>query len=88
LAFRTVLEPKFAIRDWEPGGCHEETNAPKSLVIAITMALLAGEVGFFLVGAKESGQARADKGATTETTAAAVGAQVAPTDPKLRVEPK
>ena len=24
LAFRTVLEPKFAIRDWE--GCHEKTD--------------------------------------------------------------
>ena len=65
----------------------EKTDASKSLVIAITMALLAGEVGFFLVGGKESGQARADEGVTTETTAAAVGAQLTPTEPKLRVEP-
>jgi hypothetical protein len=32
----------------------EKTNAPKSLVIAITMALLAGAIGFFVVDGKES----------------------------------
>jgi hypothetical protein len=63
----------------------EKTNAPKSLVIAITMALLAGAIGFFVVDGKESDQARADKGVTTETTLA--GAQVTPPEPKLRVEP-
>jgi hypothetical protein len=58
------------------------------LVIAITMALLAGAIGFFVVDGKESGQARVHKGVTTEPTAAATGAQVTPTEPKLRVEPK
>jgi hypothetical protein len=56
------------------------------LVIAITTALMAGAIGFFLI-AKRS-QARADDGVTTETTAPAPGAQVTATGPKLRVEPK
>jgi hypothetical protein len=66
----------------------EKTIASKSLAIAITMALLAGAIGFFLIAGQESGRARADKGVTTETTAAAARAQVTPTEPKLRVEPK
>jgi hypothetical protein len=65
----------------------EKTNASKSLLVAIAMVLLAGAIGFFLIGGKESVHARADKGVTTETRAAAA-AQVIPTEPKLRVEPK
>ena len=64
----------------------QKTNASKSLAIA--MAVLAGATGFFLIGGKEPDQARADKGAMTETTATAAGAQLTPTEPKLRVEPK
>jgi hypothetical protein len=69
----------------------QKTNASKSLAIAIAMAVLAGATGFFLIGGKEPDQARADKGAMTETTETAVtaaGAQLTPTEPKLRVEPK
>jgi low affinity Fe/Cu permease len=58
-----------------------------TIAIAIAMALLAGAIGFFLVGEKESGEARADKDATTETAATAASAQVTPTEPKLRIEP-
>lgn len=66
----------------------EKTNTSKSLMLASGIALLVGALGFFMVGGKESGQARPDKDRTTETTAAVAGAQVTPTEPKLRVEPK
>lgn len=66
----------------------EKTNLSKSLMFAIGAALLIGTIGFFMVGGKESGRAQAGKDRTTETTAAGAGAQVTPTEPKLRVEPK
>jgi hypothetical protein len=66
----------------------EKTNTSKSLIFAMGIALLVGTIGFFRVGGKESGRAQAGKGRTTETTAAVTGAQVTPTEPKLRVEPK
>ena len=86
--FRTVLEPKFAVRDWIHRGRRAKNECFQILAIAIAMALLAGATGFFLIGGKESDQARADKGVTTETAATAAGAQVTPREPKLRVEPK
>lgn len=66
----------------------EKTNISKSLMFAIGIVLLVGAIGFFTVGGKQSGQARDGKDRTTETTAAVAGAQVTPTEPKLRVEPK
>jgi hypothetical protein len=51
-------------------------------------AITAAAVGFSLIGAKDSQQAHADRSVTTESAAAAAGAQVTPTKPKLRVEPK
>jgi len=80
------LEPKFAVRDWIHRGRRAKNECFQILVIA--MALLAGATGFFLIGGKESDQARADKGVTSETAATAAGAQVTPREPKLRVEPK
>ena len=80
------MEPKFAVRDWIHRGRRAKNECFQILVIA--MALLAGATGFFLIGGKESDQARADKGVTTETAATDAGAQVTPREPKLRVEPK
>jgi hypothetical protein len=60
----------FAIRDWDHGGSHEKTNISKSLMFAIGAALLVGTIGFFMVGGKQSSEARAEKTRTTETTAA------------------
>jgi len=71
------LEPKFAVRDWIHRGRRAKNECFQILVIA--MALLAGATGFFLIGGKESDQARADKGVTTETAATAACAQVTPT---------
>jgi len=81
------LEPKFAVRDWIHRGRRAKNECFQILAIAIAMALLAGATGFFLIGGKESDQARADKG-VTETAATDAGAQVTPREPKLRVEPK
>jgi hypothetical protein len=61
----------------------QKTNASKSLLVASAMALLVGAVDF-LIGVKESSQVQPDKRVTTETAAAAAGAQVTPTEPKLR----
>ena len=66
----------------------EKANISKSLIYAMGIALLVGAIGFFIVGGKESSRAQAGKDRTTETTAAGAGAQVMPTEPKLRVEPK
>ena len=57
-------------------------------MFVIGVALLVGTIGVFMVGGKRSSEAQADKIRTTETTAAVTGAQVTPTEPKLRVEPK
>jgi hypothetical protein len=51
------------------------------------VALVVG-VALYCVGGKNSQTAQAGSGATTETAAAAAGARVLPTDPKLKVEPK
>jgi hypothetical protein len=66
----------------------QKLNALKSLVVATTLAPLAGAVGTFLFGGKAPSGARADQGAATEMTAAAAGARITPTEPKLRIEPK
>jgi hypothetical protein len=66
----------------------KKTNTSKSLMFVIGVALLVGTIGVFMVGGKRSSEAQADKIRTTETTAAVTGAQVTPTEPKLRVEPK
>jgi len=43
------------------------------VIAGCAKALLAGAVGFSLIGVKGSGQVQADKRVTTETTAAAAG---------------
>jgi hypothetical protein len=78
------LEPKFAVRDW----IHRGRRAKNECFQILAIAMLAGATGFFLIGGKESDQARAGKGVTTETAATDAGAQVTPREPKLRVEPK
>lgn len=59
-----------------------------SIVALAAAALVAGAIGFFLLGRTDRLSAEADSGATTEFVAAATGARVLPTDPKLKVEPK
>ena len=59
-------------------------NASKHLVLAVAAAIGV----FWLVGGKKPSQARGDRDATTETAAVSAGAQVTPTEPELRVEPK
>jgi len=51
------------------------------------LALGIAALCFFLLG-NEAANVRADRGVTTQTAAAAAGAKVLPTDPKLRIEPK
>lgn len=66
----------------------DNVNASKHLVFASAAVVLAVTIGlFWLVGGKKPDQDRAGTNATTETTAASA-AQVTPTAPKLRVEPK
>jgi hypothetical protein len=60
----------------------------KSVLAFCAMALLAGALGYFMLAGKDSDTAEADGGKTTEAVAAAAGAQVLPTDPKLQIEPK
>jgi hypothetical protein len=60
----------------------QKTNASKSL-----LALLAGAVDF-LIGVKGSRKVQTDKRVTTETAAAAAGAQVTPASPNGGVQPK
>jgi hypothetical protein len=62
-------------------------KAQKSWLAVATMVLLGSLVGYLLIGSKDSGTVHADYGATTETAAAA-GARVLPTEPKLKIEPK
>jgi hypothetical protein len=78
----------FSIRDWDHGGSHGKGEYFQIPDIRDGIALLVGAIGFFIVGGKESSRAQAGKDRTTETTAAGAGAQVMPTEPKLRVEPK
>ena len=64
-------------------------NTYKHLLLASTAALLAAAIGLvWLIGGSKSNPPRADAGATSEKAAAAAGAQLTPTQPKLRVEPK
>lgn len=62
--------------------------ARKSLVTLAAIVALGAAAGLFLIGGRDSGAVHADSGGTTETAAAAAGARVQPTDPKLKVEPK
>ena len=84
----TVLEPTSHAALGTMEVAVKKINAFKSLVIAIALALLVGVIGSLLFGGKESDEAGVDKGRTTEATAGAAGAQVTPTEPKLRIEPK
>lgn len=64
----------------------DNVNASKHLVLASAAVVLAAAIGvFWLIGGKKPDQGRADANATT---AASAGAQVTPTEPKLRLEPK
>jgi hypothetical protein len=63
-------------------------KASRSILGLGAMALIAGGIGYFLLALKGSDTAQADSGKTTEAVAAAAGAQVLPTDPKLKIEPK
>jgi hypothetical protein len=64
-------------------------NASKHLVLAITALVVAAAIGvFWLAGPKKPDLARPGANAATETAASSAGAQVTPTEPKLRVEPK
>ena len=60
----------------------DNINTSKHLVLASTAVLLAAAIG------SKPNPPRADAGATSEKAAAAAGAQLTPTEPKLRVEPK
>ena len=67
----------------------DNINTSKHLVLASTAVLLAAAIGLvWLIGGSKSNPPRADAGATSEKAAAAAGAQLTPTEPKLRVEPK
>lgn len=60
----------------------------KSSILALVAAAFVVGAAVYLLGNGNSQTAQADNGATTETAAAAAGARVSPTDPKLKVEPK
>ena len=60
----------------------------ESIAVAVTAALVIGAIGYFLLGRENNGPAQTDSGSTTEAVAAAAGARVLPTEPKLQVEPK
>jgi hypothetical protein len=60
----------------------------KSLLAFCAVAMLAGALGYFMLTGKDSDPPGADSGKTTEAVAAAAGARVLPTDPKLEIEPK
>jgi hypothetical protein len=64
-----------------------KANASRSL-IAICAASIVAILCWFLLGSQDANQAQANKGVTTESAATAAGANVLPTDPKLRIEPK
>ena len=67
----------------------DNINTSKHLVLASTAVLLAAAIGLvWLIGGSKPNSPRADAGATSENAAAAAGAQLTPTEPKLRVEPK
>jgi hypothetical protein len=76
------------MRNYNRGATMKKSNAYKALTIAVLALLLATAAIFFMIGGRNSGQAQADKGPTTQTVAAAAGAQVLPTPPKSRIEPK
>lgn len=61
------------------------TKGKSSILAMFEAALGAGLIVSFF-GGGNSRTSQGDNGATTETTAAAAGARVLPTDPKLKVE--
>lgn len=67
----------------------DNINPSKHLVLASTAILLTAAICvFWLIGRGKPNPPRADAGATSEKAAAAAGAQLTPTEPKLRIEPK
>lgn len=62
----------------------QKMNDVRALLIA---TVLASAIGVALFGIKLSADPP-DNDVTTQTAAAAAGARVAPTDPKLQIEPK
>lgn len=60
-------------------------KAVKALLITATVA---SAIGIAILGNSKSGTVRIENGVTTQTAAAAAGAQVEPTDSRLRIEPK
>lgn len=67
----------------------DNINTSKHLVLACTAVLLIAAIELlWLIGGSKPNPPRADTGATSEKAAAAAGAQLTPTEPKLRVEPK
>jgi hypothetical protein len=67
----------------------DKINASEHLGLACAAVVVAAAVGvFWLLGGKKPVHAQSDTSVTTESAVAATGAQVTPTEPKLRVEPK
>ena len=65
-----------------------KVNAFRSLLVAGGAVVVVAAGAFFLLTGRGADRAQTDGGATTETAAATAGAQVIPTAPKLKVEPK
>lgn len=57
----------------------------ESLLAAVALVLLGGLVGYLLISGKDSDTS---SGVTTEKAAAAAGAKILPTAPKLQVKPR
>jgi hypothetical protein len=81
-----LLEPKFPRMIECHGGFAQKMNDPKLLLTAA--ALLATAIAFAMFGNGTADHTGSERGVTTETAAAAAGARVEPTDPRLRVKPK
>jgi hypothetical protein len=60
----------------------------KPLWIMLATVVLMARIALLLNGGDDSSAVHADFGITTQTAAAAAGAGVLPTDPKLSIEPK
>jgi hypothetical protein len=54
----------------------------------LALAVIAGAIGYSLIGSNKTDTAQADGAATTKNVSAVTGAQVMPTEPPLKVEPK
>jgi hypothetical protein len=65
----------------------KEGEGTKSITAIIAVALVAGAAIYFL-GEKHLQTAQWGSEPDTDSVAAAAGARVLPTDPKLKVEPK